>query len=91
MLVDLSHPLMQPARDPLRSLVFHAAERATRRVLVAGETVWADGRPTRLDVAEAAGILAQSQARMLRDARSHDYRGRDGDQISPISLAPYHA
>ena len=86
-LVDLQHPLMQPARDPLRSLVFHAAERATRRVLVAGETVWADGRPTRLDVAEAAGILAESQARMLRDARLHDYRGRDGDEISPLSLA----
>ena len=67
-------------------LVFHAADRAVRRVLVAGETVWADGRPTRLDVREAAGVLADSQARMLRDAAGRDYRGRDGDAIAPLSL-----
>ena len=86
-LVDLSHPLMQPPRDPLRSLVFHAADRAVRRVVVGGETVWVNGKPTRLDVAEAAGILAESQARMLRDAAGHDYAGRDGDVISPLSLS----
>jgi cytosine/adenosine deaminase-related metal-dependent hydrolase len=85
-LVNLAHPLMTPPRDPLRSLIFHAADRAVTRVLVGGETIWADGRPTRLDVAEAAGILAESQARMLRDAHGRDYRGRDGDEIAPLSL-----
>jgi cytosine/adenosine deaminase-related metal-dependent hydrolase len=85
-LVDLHHPLMAPPRDPLRSLIYHAADRAVRRVLVGGETIWADGRPTRLDVTEAAGILAESQARMLRDACGRDYRGRDGDEIAPLSL-----
>ena len=85
-LVDLAHPLMSPPRDPLRSLVFHAADRAVRRVMVAGETVFADGRPTRLDVTEAAGILAESQAKMLRDARGRDYRGGGGDEIAPLSL-----
>lgn len=85
-LVDLAHPLMTPPRDPLRALVFHAADRAVTRVMVGGETVFADGRPTRLDVAEAAGILAESQARMLRDAKALDYRGRDGDAIAPLSL-----
>lgn len=89
-LVDLGHPLMQPPRDPVRSLVFHAADRAVRRVIVGGETVWADGRPTRLNVAEAAGILAESQARMLRDAAKHDYAGRDGDVIAPLSLSMWH-
>lgn len=88
-LVDLAHPLMSPPRDPLRALVFHAADRAVKRVVVAGETVFADGRPTRLDVAEAAGILAESQARMLRDARGRDYRGRSGEEIAPLSL-PLH-
>ena len=88
-LVDLAHPLMSPPRDPLRALVFHAADRAVKRVMVGGETVFADGRPTRLDVTEAAGILAESQAKMLRDARGRDYRGRGGDEISPLSL-PMH-
>ncbi|MBY0333473.1 MAG: amidohydrolase family protein [Acetobacteraceae bacterium] len=85
-LVDLAHPLMSPPRDPLRALLWHAADRAVRRVIVAGETVLADGRPTRLDVSAAAGVLAESQARMLRDAKGLDYRGRDGDAIAPLAL-----
>ncbi len=85
-LVDLAHPLMSPPRDPLRALVYHAADRAVRRVMVGGETILADGRPTQLDVAAAAGELAEAQARMLRDAKMHDYRGRDGDAIAPLSL-----
>jgi len=85
-LIDLGHPLMNPPRDPLRALVFHAADRAVARVIVAGETVAQHGRPTKLDVAEAAGILAESQARMLREAAGRDYLGRDGDAIAPLSL-----
>lgn len=85
-LIDLTHPLMTPPRDPLRALVFHAADRAVRRVIVAGETVLAEGKPTRLDVGDAAGVLAESQGRMLRDAGLLDYLGRDGDAIAPLSL-----
>lgn len=85
-LVDLTHPLMVPPRDPLRVLVYHAADRAVSRVFIGGETVWRDGKATRLNTAEAAGILIESQQRMLRDAAKRDYRGRDGDAISPISL-----
>ena len=36
--------------------------------------------------AEAAGILAESQAKMLRDASLQGYLGRDGNAISPLSL-----
>ncbi|MBW8269073.1 amidohydrolase family protein [Caldovatus aquaticus] len=85
-LVDLRHPLMTPPRDPLRALVFHAADRAVRRVYVDGRLVHADGRPVRLDLREAAGTLAEAQARMLRDAARRDYRGRDGDAIAPLAL-----
>jgi cytosine/adenosine deaminase-related metal-dependent hydrolase len=85
-LVDLAHPLMQPARDPLRSFVFHAADRAVRTVLVGGAVVLRDGRPVGLDPETAAAQLADSQARMLRDAARLDYRGRDGDAIAPLSL-----
>jgi cytosine/adenosine deaminase-related metal-dependent hydrolase len=85
-LVDLAHPLMQPPRDPLRSFVFHAADRAVRTVLVDGRIVLRDGRPVGLDPEDAAAQLADSQARMLRDAGRLDYRGRDGDQIAPLSL-----
>jgi cytosine/adenosine deaminase-related metal-dependent hydrolase len=85
-LVDLAHPQMVPPRDPLRSLVFHAADRAVRHVFVAGRQILADGKPTMLDVSEAAGILAESQAKMLRDSGINDYAGRSGDAIAPLSL-----
>jgi cytosine/adenosine deaminase-related metal-dependent hydrolase len=88
-LVDTRHPLMSPTRDPLRSLVFHAADRAVKRVYVDGRCIFANGRPVFLDTTQAAGTLAESQARMLRDSGQNDYRQRDGEAISPLSL-PMH-
>ncbi len=85
-LVDLNHPLMQPARDPLRSFVFHAADRAVRTVLVDGEIVLQEGAPVHLDPAAAMERVAEAQARMLRDSVKIDYANRPGDQISPLSL-----
>jgi len=85
-LVDLSHPLMQPARDPLRSLIYHAADRAVRTVIVDGRVVYDNGKALGLDTATAAATITESQARMLRDAANRDYAGRDGDAISPLCL-----
>ena len=85
-LVDLRHPLMQPARDPLRSFVFHAADRAVRTVLVDGEVILADGQPVHLDPEAAAATLAEAQARMIRDVPKIDYAQRAGDAITPLSL-----
>ena len=85
-LVDLNHPLMQPVRDPLRSLVYHAADRAVRTVLVDGVVAYDNGKALGLDVASAAATLAEAQARMIRDSAKHDYRGRHGDEIAPLSL-----
>jgi hypothetical protein len=77
---------MQPARDPLRSFVFHAADRAVRTVLVNGEIVLEDGAPIHLDPAAAMERLAEAQARMLKDSVKRDYRGRSADEIAPLSL-----
>ena len=85
-LVDLGHPLMQPARDPLRSFVFHAADRAVRTVLVDGEIVLADGDPVHLDPKAALEKVTEAQARMIRDAPKNDYAQREGEEISPLSL-----
>jgi cytosine/adenosine deaminase-related metal-dependent hydrolase len=85
-LVDLAHPLMQPARDPLRSFVFHAADRAVRTVLVGGEVVLQDGAPLHLDPAAAMERLAEAQARMLRDSPNRDYAHRAAEEIAPLSL-----
>ena len=85
-LVDTNHPLMQPVRDPLRSFVFHAADRAVRTVLVDGEVVLKDGAPVHLDAQAAMAKVAEAQARMIKDAPKIDYAQRPGDQISPLSL-----
>lgn len=85
-LVDVAHPLMQPLRDPLRSFVFHAADRAVRTVLVDGEVVLKDSEPVHLDPKAAMEKLAEAQARMIKDAPKIDHAKRPGDEISPLSL-----
>jgi len=85
-LVDLGHPDMMPARDPLRSLIFHAADRAVKDVYVAGRKVVADGRVTTLDHASAAERLSEAQDRMMQLTPQRDYRKRTADEIAPLSL-----
>jgi cytosine/adenosine deaminase-related metal-dependent hydrolase len=85
-LVDLDHPDMQPARDPLRSLVFHAADRAVRDVFIDGRHVVAGGEVRGLDAAAAGARLAEAQARMMADVPRRDYKGRSADEITPLSL-----
>ncbi len=85
-LVDLTVPQMVPARDPLRSFIYHAAARAVREVFVDGRMVVAESKVTTLDQAAAGRRLAEAQRRMLEMAPQRDYRGRNADQISPLSL-----
>jgi 5-methylthioadenosine/S-adenosylhomocysteine deaminase len=85
-LADLSHPAMAPARDPLRSFVFHAADRAVRTVLIDGSVALKDGKPVGLDPDGAVSELVEAQQRMLRDAPKYDYAKRHGDTITPMSL-----
>jgi 5-methylthioadenosine/S-adenosylhomocysteine deaminase len=75
-----------PARDPLRSLIFHAADRAVKDVYVAGRRIVADGRVTTLDHAGAAERLADAQARMMMATPRRDYRGRSADDVAPLTL-----
>jgi cytosine/adenosine deaminase-related metal-dependent hydrolase len=85
-IVDLSQPQMMPARDPLRSFVYHAADRAVRDVFVDGRQVVAAGEVLTLDQAGAAARLAAAQARMLAETPRRDYRGRTAAAITPLSL-----
>jgi cytosine/adenosine deaminase-related metal-dependent hydrolase len=85
-LVDLTQPQMVPTRDPLRSFIYHAADRAVREVFVDGRQVVADGKVATLDQAAAGRRLAEAQRRMLDAAPGRDYRGRTADEITPLSL-----
>jgi cytosine/adenosine deaminase-related metal-dependent hydrolase len=85
-LVDMANTWMRPARAPLRSLVFTAADRAVRTVFVHGVKVMDEGRVLTMDHAAALEAVAEGQQRMLRDAPSRDWAGRTAEQISPLSL-----
>jgi 5-methylthioadenosine/S-adenosylhomocysteine deaminase len=85
-LVDLSHPLMKPARDPLRSLIYYAADRVVRDVYVGGALVVKNGAVVTLDFDSAAQRLEESQKRMLSQVSTFDYAGRSGEEIAPLSL-----
>jgi cytosine/adenosine deaminase-related metal-dependent hydrolase len=85
-LVDLANPFMLPARDPLRSLMYTAADRAVRDVFVDGEKVVEAGRVLTLNHAEALGLLADAQARMEADVPNHDWAHRRAEDIAPLSL-----
>ena len=85
-LVDLANPFMLPARDPLRSLVYTAADRAVQTVFVDGEKVVESGRVLTLDHAEALALLADAQARMEANVPHQDWARRRADEIAPLSL-----
>ena len=85
-LLDLDHPAMRPARDPLCTFVFEVADRAVRDVFVDGHPVVENGRPLHLERERAGDTLEESQARMLAEASRRDFLGRSGDAIAPHSL-----
>jgi len=87
-LVDLHNSWMMPVRDPLRSLIFHAADRAVRDVYVDGEKVVGNGRVLTLDQAGALERLTAAQHRMEASVPARDARGRRSAEITPLSLPP---
>ena len=87
-LVDLGNPWMMPARDPLRSIIFHAADRAIRDVYIDGEKVVANGRVLTLDQGGSLARLAAAQQRMEAKVPERDERHRRSAEISPLSLSP---
>jgi cytosine/adenosine deaminase-related metal-dependent hydrolase len=84
--VDLKCSHMVPARDPLRSLVYHAAERAVRDVWIDGRQVVREGKVLTLDQASAGERLTEAQQRMMAAVPQRDYKGRSAEEISPLSL-----
>jgi len=82
-MVDLDHPMMRPVRDPLRSLVYAAAERAVKTVFVDGAKVVDDGRVLTLDYEVASAALQEAQYRAEGAVAAADWAGRSSYEISP--------
>ena len=85
-LVDLTHPYMQPVRDPLRTMLYCALERPIRDVFVAGRRVVEGGRVTTIDLGPEIQELNEAQPRALTAVPDKDWAGRTGDEAFPRSL-----
>jgi 5-methylthioadenosine/S-adenosylhomocysteine deaminase len=85
-LVDVTHPNMRPVRDPIRSLVYAAADRAVKTVIVDGKTVVEDGRVLTMDHEKACADLEAAQRRAEPNVAKLDWAGRDHTTISPLTL-----
>jgi cytosine/adenosine deaminase-related metal-dependent hydrolase len=82
-LVDVAHPMMRPGRDPVRSLVYAAGDRALKDVFVDGRKVVADGEVVTMDYRAAAAHLHEAQKRVIANAPNQDWAHRPVDQVSP--------
>lgn len=82
-LVDVTHPMMRPARDPLRSLIYAAGDRAVRDVYVDGQKVVGDGKVLTMDYPAAAEAMHEAQARLLDRVPGLDWAHRSVDRVSP--------
>lgn len=89
-LVDVTHWAMRPVRDPVRSLVYAAADRAVRHVFVDGRQVVADGKVTTMDHERAAALLEEAQRRAEPGVAAADWAKRDHETISPLAFPVVH-
>jgi len=85
-LVDLAHPAMMPIRDPLRSLIYTAADRAVCDVFIAGSHVLADGEVRTIDVEAVCAELQQVRDQAEADSPTHHFASRTAGEVAPLSL-----
>jgi len=83
-LADISYPAMKPLRDPLRSLIYVAAERAVRDVFVDGRHVVIDGDVPAFDLPAALEALEAAQRRAEEAFQKLDFANRRHDEASPM-------
>jgi cytosine/adenosine deaminase-related metal-dependent hydrolase len=85
-LVDVTHPAMAPLREPMRNLVYVAAERAVTDVFVEGEQVVRDGKVLGIDLEVALSALQEAQARTIAGVKARDWKHRTADEMVPMSF-----
>jgi cytosine/adenosine deaminase-related metal-dependent hydrolase len=83
-LVDLKNQAMRPLREPLRSLIYVAAERAVKDVYVDGRHVVRDGKCLTINLDAELEALEAAQRRSMERVPSIDHAGRTADEMSPM-------
>ncbi len=85
-MVSVKEPIMRPVYDPLRALIYVAADRAVRHVFVEGKQVVDEGRVTTMDFAEIAEQVERIQSRVLDRVPERDYANRTAAEVTPLTL-----
>jgi cytosine/adenosine deaminase-related metal-dependent hydrolase len=83
LLVDITHPMMRPTYDPIRSLIYSAGDRALRAVYVDGNKVVEDGEVLTMNYREAAAHLHEAQKRIAAGVPQRDWAHRSAEEIAP--------
>ena len=77
---------MQPCRDPLRSFIYAAGDRAVTDVFVDGRAVIAEREHLTIDIAQTISDVERGHAQAMREVSTRDWARRDHLEISPLSL-----
>jgi 5-methylthioadenosine/S-adenosylhomocysteine deaminase len=85
-LIDLSVPSMLPMRDPIRSLIHQAAERAIRDVIIDGVKVVENGCVITMGYADLGNKINDLHQKIESSFPQSDYAGRIAEEVSPLSL-----
>ncbi|MBL6951368.1 MAG: amidohydrolase family protein [Alphaproteobacteria bacterium] len=86
-LVDLKSQAMRPLREPLRSLIFVAAERAVKDVYVDGRLVVKDGQCLTIDLDRELQALEAAQERSIQRVPEIDFANRTAEELAPMVYA----
>ncbi len=84
--VAIDDPIMMPVYDPIRSLIYTAADRAVRDVWINGRQVVDDGAVLTLDMETIAAHLQEAQMRALEKVPERDRLGRNALQVAPLTF-----
>jgi 5-methylthioadenosine/S-adenosylhomocysteine deaminase len=80
---------MTPLRDPIKNLVYNAADEDVDRVYVNGRLVVDGGRVLAADEGKILQALQAAGDRMWPRMAKADWAGRDADQLSPQTYADW--
>lgn len=81
--VDVTHPIMLPLYDPIRSLIFSACDRAVKDVYIGGEQVVSDGTVLTIDHQRVAKAVSDIQDAVVLDIPNRDRKHRSAEQVAP--------
>jgi 5-methylthioadenosine/S-adenosylhomocysteine deaminase len=84
-------PALTPARDPVKSIVYHASPLDISSVIVEGREIARDGKIHAVDVPDLTHQIAEACEQQVWPALARHGSHRSVDDLAPNSLRPWHS